>query len=209
MLSCNKSMLAWSARCGAEALQRTAESMQASMLYCCFCNDDFSREDIHYAKHIESICWPAGMKGVYEVRGDYCHIEGPVVITLVMELIGSLQWSSSAALLMFKQSAFPSCQCLDPPCNTRISTGNHHRVNQANSAEIHQNPHLFTLSHVWCCCTLPQSAPQVTTQSWWVTVPALTAAYTLRPASSVPPTHSRKWAVIKHAHIHLHGAGLP
>lgn len=112
MLSCNKSMLAWSARCGAEALQRTAESMQASMLYCCFCNDDFSREDIHYAKHIESICWPAGMKGVYEVRGDYCHIEAPVVITLVMELIGSLQWSSSAALLMFKPPHFPLVSAL-------------------------------------------------------------------------------------------------
>lgn len=48
------------------------------------------------------------------------------------------------------------------------------------------------------------SVPQVTTQSWWVKVPALTATYTLRPGSSLPPTHSWKWAVIKYSHTHAH-----
>lgn len=143
MLSCNKSMLARRARCGAEALRRTAESMQASVLHCCFCNYDFSWEDIHYAEHIESIWWPAGIEAVYEVRGDYCHVEAPVVITLVMELIGSLQWSSSAALLMFEPPHFPLVRALTHRATHESlmhvcieifrHTGKQHRLNQANS----------------------------------------------------------------------------
>lgn len=44
---------------------------------------------------------PAGGNCADEVRRDYCHIEALVIITLLMELTGSVQLSSSAALLMF------------------------------------------------------------------------------------------------------------
>lgn len=60
------------------------------MFYCCFCNNGLTCKDSHYAEHIESIWWSAGINCAYEVRGDYCHIDALVVITLVVELIGSL-----------------------------------------------------------------------------------------------------------------------
>lgn len=34
--------------------------------------------------------WPAGGNCVDEVRRDYCHIEALVIITLLMELTGSV-----------------------------------------------------------------------------------------------------------------------
>lgn len=67
--------------------------------------------------------------------------------------------------------------------------------------------HLFKLS-LGLCVMFPAvalsrwSVPQVTTQSWWVTEPVLTATYTFRPASSLPPTHSWSWAVITYPHTH-------
>lgn len=182
------------------------------MFYYCFCNYDFSWEDIHYAEHIESIWWPAGINGAYEVRGDYCHIEALVVITLVMELVGSLWCSSSAALLMFRQQQqLP----LDPPCNTSVSRVYRYRYvlidPQRSTTDWTEETELKFSGSPIClkCVTFDAvafsrwSVPQVTTQSWWVTVPALTATYTLRSASSLPPTHSWKWAVIKYSDTHM------
>lgn len=83
------------------------------MFYYCCCNYDFSWEDDHNAEHIESIWLPAGVNCVDEVRGDYCHKEALVIITLVTELISCAPDVQAAAS--------PSCRRLNTTCNTQMS----------------------------------------------------------------------------------------
>lgn len=106
--------------------------------YCCS-NCDFSREDARDADHIESIWWPAGINCVDEVRGDYCHIEALVIITLVTELTGSLQWSLSAVLLMFRQQL-------------PVNASTHHATHKCLSCVLNVHRRLNTLDRAMIQC---------------------------------------------------------